>query len=86
MGGLTLRATGEQPALGASAVVMLMLIGWQRPLKLNSTVRWHKSNGFGVQFNDLTERQVYLLMDIIATLDRARAKGGRKKKPPSAAG
>jgi hypothetical protein len=59
------------PEAGKRLRVFVLLIGAKEELSLRAIVRWERGGCFGVQFWRLGEKEIYVLMDILATMDRA---------------
>lgn len=73
--GLTLAGalikTDQLPEIGKRLRVFVWLIGVDEELVLRGIARWERGGSIGVQFWRLGDKEIYALMDILATIERA---------------
>ncbi len=63
--------TKHQQQLGRKIEMYIQLLGYDGEQAVRGIVRWEHANGFGVEFVSLGEKDVYGLMDILSTVDKA---------------
>ncbi len=63
--------TDHEQQLGRKIELYIQLLGQEGEQVVRAIVRWEHPHGFGVQFVQLAEKDVYALMDILSTIDKA---------------
>jgi hypothetical protein len=64
VGGMFLQADGAPP-FGTELIIVGMLPGAKKPVRLPAIVRWAKPNGFGVQFGLLGALETHVISELM---------------------
>lgn len=75
LGGMFLTVDDPHPK-GTRLTLYLQLLGAAEEVVIPAVVRWNRPGGMGVQYVSLDQKQLYVLMDIMASADRGGVKLG----------